>query len=74
MVPMFAAIVIIYEFLARWVGFKSFETWIMNGKTIFFLFFLHSQFDQLLLSIEMDTRGEVSQIFSGVTINRINNF
>lgn len=32
MVPMFAAIVIIYEFLARWVGFKSFETWIMNGK------------------------------------------
>ena len=33
MVPMFAAIVIIYEFLARWVGFKSFETWIMNGKT-----------------------------------------
>ncbi|KAL5259220.1 hypothetical protein ACHWQZ_G009618 [Mnemiopsis leidyi] len=31
MVPMFAAIVIIYEFLARWVGFKSFETWIMNA-------------------------------------------
>lgn len=32
MVPMFAAMVIIYEFLARWVGFKSFETWIMNGE------------------------------------------
>ncbi|XP_063679477.1 multiple C2 and transmembrane domain-containing protein 1-like isoform X2 [Bolinopsis microptera] len=31
MVPMFAAFVIIYEFLARWVGFKSFETWIMNA-------------------------------------------
>ena len=31
MVPMFAAAIILYEFLARWVGFKSFETWFLNG-------------------------------------------
>ena len=51
MVPMFAAIVIIYEFLARWVGFKSFETWIMNGKTKSYSQFDLSTIHHLLLFI-----------------------
>jgi len=29
MVPMFTALLILYQFILRWVGFKNYETWVL---------------------------------------------
>ena len=30
MVPMFTALIILYQFILRWVGFKNYETWVLG--------------------------------------------